>query len=55
LDAGSHPTILTSDDPYSPADCLPSPEGKRVAYPAYVNKGTSIYTIDLKPLLKLPK
>ena len=55
LTPGSRPTALTRDEPYQPSEYLPSPDGKLVAYPVYVGKGSSIYVVDLKPLLKLPK
>jgi hypothetical protein len=54
LTPGSRPIVLTKDEPYQPSEYLPSPDGKQVAYPVYVGKGSSIYVVDLKPMLKLP-
>ena len=56
LRPGSRPVALTKDDPDAVVgEYLPSPDGRQVAYPVQYFRGSSIYLVDLKPLLKLPK
>ncbi|HSR16007.1 MAG TPA: hypothetical protein VLL51_09655, partial [Gemmatimonadales bacterium] len=57
LQSGSRPVAVTANDPDLQwgLDYLPSPDGRRVAYPVQTYRGSSTYLVDLKPLLKLPK
>lgn len=55
LTPGSRPVALTGNDPDAVVgEYLPSPDGKHVAYPVETPRGSSIYVVDLKPMLKLP-
>jgi len=49
LREGDPPFNLTRDDPSVMWDYSLSPDGRYVAYPAEIPRGSSIWRIDLRP------
>ena len=49
LREGDRPVNLTRDDPSTMWDYSLSPDGRYIAYPAEIPRGSSIWRIDLQP------